>query len=146
MKTDKDSRYDSFEGFVLEIIEERSRQGKPVDNWIAAVAAILGPSPMAAITKALNITAIAGGAGMSVSTGLAAALPVLGAITGAVTGILMAKYIAKAHSKEGTDATRVLKKAESMYRNYSVASIDDADKRELINDLFKDVLEGKEPQ
>jgi Na+/glutamate symporter len=147
MNTHNESRYDSFEAFVREIIEERSKQGKPIDHWIAAVAAILGPTALGSIARALNITAnSAAGIGAAASAGLRAALPVLGAVTGAVTGILLAKYLAKAHSKDGMAATRVLKKAESKYRDYSVAPLDDTDRQELINDLFTEVLEGREPQ
>jgi Na+/glutamate symporter len=147
MNTNNESRYDSFEAFVREIIEERSKQGKPIDHWIAAVAAILGPTTLSSIARALNISAnSAAGSGAAASAGLRAALPVLGAVTGAVTGILLAKYLAKAHSRNGMAATRVLKKAESKYRDYSAAPLDVADRKELINDLFADLLAGREPQ
>ena len=42
-------------------------------------------------------------------------------------------------------ATQILKKAESLYWDYSTDSLDDIEKEELINDLFNEVLEEKEP-
>ncbi|MGD9971601.1 MAG: hypothetical protein AB7S77_00915 [Desulfatirhabdiaceae bacterium] len=140
MEKNSQTRYDSFEGFIKEILEERSRQGKPVDSLLAAVAAILGPSALSSITRALNITG-----GITLSAGLTAALPILGAVAGAVTGMLLAKYLAKAHSQEGITATQILKKAETLYRDYSSSSLSETDKKELINDLFDDVLAEKEP-
>jgi hypothetical protein len=140
MEPYKQSKYDSFEGFVREIIEERRRQGKPVDNLLAAISTVLGLSTLITITRKLNITD-----GISLSVGLVASIPIIGAIAGASGGTLLAKYIAKSHSKDGIAATRILKKAESLYWDYSTASLDDTEKKELINDLFKDVLEDKEP-
>jgi|GEM_PF-6113651 len=140
MEKNSQNRYDSFEGFIKEILEERSRQGKPIDSLLAAVAAILGPTALSSITRTLNITG-----GISLSAGLTAALPILGAVAGAVTGMLLAKYLAKAHSKEGITATQILKKAETLYRDYSSSSLAETDKKDLIDDLFDDVLAEKEP-
>jgi hypothetical protein len=42
-------------------------------------------------------------------------------------------------------AIQILKKAESLYWDYSTNSLDDIEKEELINDLFNEVLEEKEP-
>lgn len=140
MEPDKQSKYDSFEVFVWKIIKKRIRQGKPVDNLLAAISTVLGLSTLITITRKLNITD-----GISLSACLVASIPIFGEIAGSPDGPLLAKYIAIAHSEEGIAATHILKKAKSLYRDYSTASIDINEKKELINDLFKDVLEDKEP-
>lgn len=134
------SRYESFEGFLIDLILELKRRNKPLDVWLAAIAALLGPSVLEKISKALNIQI---GNQKSLSSALSAALPILGAVTGAITGLMLAKYLAKAHTEEGISATNVLKKAETLYQEYADPSLSESEKVELINELFEDVIEEK---
>jgi hypothetical protein len=138
---EKPSRYDSFEGFVVELILELKRRNKPLDGWLAAIVALLGPSVLERITKVLNIQP---GNQKSLSSALSAALPILGAVTGAITGLMIAKYLAKAHTEEGVSATNLLKKAETLYKEYGDPSLTESEKMELINELFEDVIAEKE--
>ncbi len=132
----KAKRYDSFEGFVTEVGEELKRCGASVDGWLGGVTSALGPKTLESLAAALGIRP-----GKSLSAGLAATLPILGAVVGVAAGALLARYLAAARTDEGRAAADRLLRAKGLYREYTRAALPPAERQALIDDLFAEVVE-----